>query len=323
MANLVNVRRDALTETFTYDDGTEEQVDRIAYTVGDEVHTEDCIVSTRIEAGSGPEGVEEVKLADALEKVSNGSLTECSNCVQLRAGTHQPNSATSTEAMNDTKENTEVPTKTLTKIKLPDSLKPTATITAVVRVLEEGAADTYTTGDLAQAAEVTNPAANSAMLSLESAGIVTHTDTGSGRNKVRTWALKTATSRPAKKTAADYKKVMDAKPKPEPKAPPKAKAATAPKAASTKVAEAKVARDAAKQATADEVMAWMEKNPNVAFSVNDVEVGTGNGPDSGRVKTLRPTLWALTGLGKLVGPDTGLKTEKGHKGFMFVPPKGK
>lgn len=313
MANLVNVRKDALTETFTYDDGTEETVDRIAYTVGEVAHTEDCNVTTRIAAGTGPKGAKEVKLADALGEITKGSLTECEPCAKLRAGEHQPNSATSTEVMNDTKESEAVPTKTLIKIELPDSLKPTPSIQAIVKALEEGDLTTYTTGEISKASGVMAAAANSAMLTLESAGIVTHTDTGTGKNKVRTWTLKSG-GRPARKTAADYKKAMDEKPKRETaKSTAKATAAPAAKktAASAEKATSTRVSVGVRQAKALE---YLQKHPNIPKSVLHIEQGCGYQP-----RTLASVLARMAE--KTEFPIQRAKTDAGRQGFMYVPEK--
>lgn len=312
MANLVNVRKDALTETFVYDDGTEEQVDRIAYTVGEVAHTADCNVTTRIAAGTGPKGAKEVKLADALGEITTGSLTECESCAKLRAGEHQPNSATSTEVMNDTKESNEVPTKTLIKIELPDSLKPTPSIQAIVKALEEGALTSYTTGEISKASGVMAAAANSAMLTLESAGIVTHEDTGSGRNKVRTWTLKSG-GRPARKTAADYKKAMAEKPKPEPKAT--AKAATAPAAKKTAApAEKATSTRVSVGVRQEKALDALKKHPNVPRSVLQIEQDCGYQP-----RTLASVLARMAERADF--PIQRAKTDLGRQGFMYVPEK--
>jgi hypothetical protein len=314
MANLVNVRKDALTETFTYDDNTEETVDRTAYIVGELVHTEDCLVTTRIESGSGPKGAKEVKLANALEEISSGSLTECESCGLIRKVASEPNSATSTEAMNDTKESEAVPSKTLTKIELPDSLKEktTPTILAVVKFLEETDASSYTTGEVAKAAEVNAAAVNSALLALESAGVVVHTDSGSGTKKVRTWSRKGA--RPAKKTAADYKAVMEAKPKAAPKAPPQAKAATAP--AAKKAAPASATGRVSVGARQEKALEYLKKHPNVPKSVLHIEEGCGY-----PVKTLAGVLARMAEREEF--PIVRADTDAGRRGFMYVPPPKK
>lgn len=314
MANLVNVRKDALTETFVYDDGTETVSDRIAYTVGELVHTEDCNVTTRIEAGSGPKGAKEVKLADALGEITKGALTECQSCAQIRNGTHQPNSATSTEAMNEQKENTPMPSKTLTKIELPDSLKPTASITAVVKALEEADTTTFTTSEMSKASGVMAAACNSALLTLESAGVVRHADTGTGKNKVRTWTLMSG-GRPAKKTAADYKKTMAEKPKPEPKAPTaKAKATAAPAAKKTAApAEGTTARVSV-GVRQEKALNFLKKHPNVPQSVLIIERGCDYQP-----RTLAGVLARMAE--KEEFPIERAKTDAGRQGFMYVPPK--
>lgn len=126
------------------------------------------------------------------------------------------------------------------------------------------------------------------------------------------------TPAPAKKvTAAELKATMDAKTAAN--AAKKAAAKTAaPKTQTATQAAAKAARDAAKEKTAAEVLAWLTARAGTCFSVKEVEIGTGNGPTSDGVKTLRPTLWALVEKGLVVGhSDTApLKNESGHKGFM-------
>lgn len=96
------------------------------------------------------------------------------------------------------------------------------------------------------------------------------------------------------------------------------KTTTAPKPTSAKQAEAKAARDAAKQATSDQVLAWLTdpKQVGTFYSVREVETGTGNGPETDNVKTLRPTLWALVEKGLVqAGP-----TAAGRKGFAVIKP---
>lgn len=126
------------------------------------------------------------------------------------------------------------------------------------------------------------------------------------------------TPAPAKKvTAAELKATMDAKTAAN--AAKKAAAKTAaPKTQTATQAAAKAARDAAKEKTAAEVLAWLTARAGTCFSVKEVEIGTGNGPTSDGVKTLRPTLWALVEKGLVIGhSDTApLKNESGHKGFM-------
>lgn len=125
---------------------------------------------------------------------------------------------------------------------------------------------------------------------------------------------------PPRKTAAELKATMEAKTAAaaERKAAEKATAktttkATATKTVSEKAAAAKAERDAAKAKTAEEVLAWLTAHAGTAYAVRDVELGTGNGPETDRVKTLRPTLWALVEKGLVTG---NIRTEAGRKGFM-------
>jgi hypothetical protein len=212
--------------------------------------------------------------------------------------------------MNETKESEAVPTKTPTKIELPDSLKVTPTITAVVKFLEETDEPSWTTGDVSKGSGVMAAAVNSALLSLESAGIVTHSDTGTGAKKIRTWSRKGA--RPAKRTAADYKAAMDAKTKADVKAPPKAKASTAPatKKATTGSATGRVSVGVRQE----KALEFLKKHPNDPKSVLVIEQGCGY-----PVKTLAGVLARMAEREEF--PIERAEAPGGRRGFMYVPPK--
>ncbi len=326
MAKLIDTRRTRTTETFVYEDGTETTVDRVAYDIEGTLHTEECPAVDALLADEDSDNGG-MKLSAALEAIRATGGKECPTCAAMRAIAEYPDTTT------EQKENT-MPTKTATKtaapkapaakaaantaaksgITLPPGTKSTPSVMAVIGVLDAGVIGT--TKEIAAAAKVSDTAAKGALLALESAGFLTHV-TASDRAKTTTWARKGV---PAKKTsAAELKAIMDEKiaaNDERKKAAPKA--TSAPKAASTSAAKAaaKAEREAVKDATGKVCLEFLTAHAGTSFSVREVEVGTGNGPETDKVKTLRPALWALVEKGLAESKPT----ETGRKGFMVPKP---
>jgi hypothetical protein len=321
--NLISTRQDKTTETFVYDDGTEETVERLAYVEPDNtVHTDNCAVVTKLLASDNPEDratFKEMELAEVIAYIDNGlptDLTECRACDKLRAAADMgPTQGPPT----DQKEKN-VPTKTVTaEIELPASIKPTPTILAVFKALQESGDGSGTTAQIAKAAGVTPTSANTALLALESAGLMAHIDTGAGKNKVRTWGLKTAQAKPpARRSAAELQASMTAKQQEAaakkaaaPKVPAPGKSATVPKAGA-----ASTATRASTGERQTRALEFMKTRPEEPLSVLVIEQGC-NYP----VKTLAGVLARMAEKG-----DMGVEratTEAGRKGFKYVPPKVK